>query len=287
MSTIPTPVIDCHLNIQPWKSLNRSALEHLTKGRTDLGQIETYLKAPESLLKYMDLIGLQKACIMNYISPELMGFDEQVNYFVYKYCEASRQKLLAVGSIHPRYTKDAEWEMDQLLLKLNLSAITIHPSHQYVRANAYIEEGLASLALIYEKLQQHQKPVFIFSGADIISGARVKYANPLDIDDVAIDFPKLKIIIVQAGYPFWVKEAAYLASVHPNVYLSVAGIPVDKLTSSIPQMDQLSVKILFGSGWPSPFVDSIPNQLNRFWNLPLKTESKRKILFGNSLKIFA
>ena len=65
-------------------------------------------------------------------------------------------------------------------------------------------------------------------------GARLKYGDPLYLDDVAVDFPELAICLSHGGRPFWYDRAFALARLHRNVYIDAAGLPPRKLLDYFP-----------------------------------------------------
>ncbi|NIO07626.1 MAG: amidohydrolase family protein, partial [Deltaproteobacteria bacterium] len=62
-------------------------------------------------------------------------------------------------------------------------------------------------------------------GSSAFKGARIKYGDPLFLDDVAIDFPQLTILLAHSGRPFWYEQAFWMARRHENVYMEISGLP--------------------------------------------------------------
>ena len=85
--------------------------------------------------------------------------------------------------------------------------------------------------------------------------ARVVYGQ-LYVDDVAIDFPKLTIILAHAGRPLYGETASFLVRRHRNVFLDLSGIPPKALLRYVPRLRDLADKALWGTDWPSPGVAS-------------------------------
>lgn len=89
--------------------------------------------------------------------------------------------------------------------------------------------------------------------------AKLKYAHPLHIDDVANDFPKMNFIIAHMGFP-WVVDTAEVCYKNENVYADISGFVYGKFTGQDKSkfkktMDQFlditsSEKLLFGTDWP-------------------------------------
>jgi len=107
------------------------------------------------------------------------------------------------------------------------------------------------------------------------------------VDDVAVDFPELKIILAHAGRPLWPNESFFLARRHRNVWLDLSGIPAPRITELIPRLDVISKKVLYGSDWPGPGVPSMQRCAEGFWKLDLPADLKTAILVENSRAVFS
>jgi predicted TIM-barrel fold metal-dependent hydrolase len=152
-------------------------------------------------------------------------------------------------------------------------------------ANAYTE-GLDALAGIYRRAEERGLPVMIHTGTSIFPGARSKWGNPLEVDDVAIDFPDLRILLAHGGRPFWMGEAFFVLRRHKNVFFEVSGIPPAKLLEYFPRLAQLAHKTVWGTDWPSPGVKDMWGNVEQFLGLGLGEEIERQILSENSLRLF-
>ncbi|HEU0091592.1 MAG TPA: hypothetical protein VFS78_05740, partial [Vicinamibacteria bacterium] len=105
------PVTDAHIHVQPWWELKAEVLEVIRRGRTDLDEIEKINRSPAHLLRRLDADGIDRAVLVNYPSPDLMGFTSRVNQYVAEYCAAAPDRLIAMGGVHPRFTEDAAAEV--------------------------------------------------------------------------------------------------------------------------------------------------------------------------------
>src|SRR5262249_15627619 len=109
--------------------------------------------------------------------------------------------------------------------------------------------------------------------------------DPMAVDDVAVDFPQLRIILAHAGRPLYMTTAAFLVRRHPNVYMDLSGIPPKKLLEYLPRLEELSDKCLWGTDYPSPGVASMKKNVQDFLELPLSPQAKEKILWSNAEKV--
>ncbi len=282
-----TGVTDIHIHIQPWRQLKPAVLEAMRRGRGKEAQGFDYLLAimdsAAELLKYMDACGVERAALINYPSPDIMGFGEETNDYVLKYVAAAPDRLLPVCGVHPRFSKDPAGDVGRLADR-GMAFLKIHPPHQGFAANAYTT-GLTALADIYRACAECKIPVMIHTGTSIFPGARSKYGHPMDADDVAVDFPNLAIILAHGGRPLWMKEAFFLLRRHKNMRLEVSGIPPAKLLEYFPRLEEVADQVLWGTDWPSPGVKDLRENLDAFLALALAEDVKRKITVDNALRL--
>jgi len=183
--------------------------------------------------------------------------------------------------------KDVAGEMDRLLGDLRLRGIKIHPPHQHFRANAYLHDTeLRGLATVYEKCIEYNAPVMFHTGTSIFPRARNKYGDPIDLDDLIVDFPELRIIVAHGGRPLWMDTALFLLRRSPNVILDISSVPPRNLLSYFPWIERVADQAIFGSDWPGPMIMDIGRNVEDFYALPLAEETKRKILRDNALRVF-
>ena len=274
-------VFDCHVHVQPWQQLHPTIFETMTRGRSDRDRLERVLSSADELLRHLDEEGVERAALINYVAPEVMGFDESVNEWVSRFVAGHEDRLFAVGSVHPHRTRDARADTLRLFDDLCIRMLKIHPPHQVFAANAYLS-GDDALGEIYRAAEERGRPVMIHTGTSIFPGARNRFADPMAADDVALDFPRLPLILAHAGRPLYMPTATFLARRHPNVHLDLSGIPPAKLLEYVPRLEDLSDRCLWGTDYPSPGVASMRRNVEAFLALPLSEGAKRKILFDNA-----
>lgn len=277
-------ITDCHIHIQPYEMFKAGPMEVMRKARGKFDDIIEYSQSPQSLLKYLDSIGVERAMLINYVAPEVMGLTAGVNEWVEKYCRENPRRLLSCGSVHPRHTSNVQADMEQLV-RLGIRMIKIHPPHQLLFANDYVN-GVKELEVIYRTAERHGIPVMVHTGTSIFPGARNRYGDPIFLDDVAVDFPNLKILMAHGGRPIWMATAFFLLRRHRNVYLDVSGIPPKLLLQYFPRLQEIASKTLFGTDWPSPGVKDIRQNIDEFLSLPLPEPVQEQILSKTALSIW-
>jgi len=136
---------------------------------------------------------------------------------------------------------------------------------------------------LYAKAQELGLPMMVHTGSSVFKGARIKYGDPLFLDDVAIDFPELNILMAHSGRPFWYQQAFWMARRHANVYMEVSGLPAKNLLEYFPRLEELADKVVYGSDWPgNPDLRRNPDAIRA---LPISEEAQRAILYGNAARI--
>jgi predicted TIM-barrel fold metal-dependent hydrolase len=278
-------ITDVHIHIQPWKDLKPGPLEAMRRGKeAHWDFLMQLMEDPKLLLEVMDKSGVWRVGLVNYVSPDVMGFTDSTNTFVARYASANAERLLPYGGVHPRYTKSPAADVDRLV-GMGIRLLKIHPSHMLFPANAY-SDGLDALAAIYRQCEARGLPVMVHTGTSIFPGARSKWGNPMELDDVAIDFPDLRLVMAHGGRPLWMEEAFFILRRHRNVWLDVSGIPPLKLLEYFPRLTELADRVVWGTDWPSPGVKDLRQNIEQFLAVPLSDEHRRAILETNSLRLF-
>jgi hypothetical protein len=277
------PVFDVHIHVQPWDML-LPAVRRMWLGGSGHEAMFEIARDPAKLLRFLDAEGIERAGLVNYVSPDVMGFTDAANDWVAKYVRGHADRLLAIGSVHPRFTKDPAADVERLV-DLGIRALKLHPPHQLVQANAYVT-GLETQAVIYSRAAELGLPLMVHTGTSIFPGARNRFADPMAVDDVAIDFPDLRIILAHGGRPLYMETCFFLVRRHPNVWIDVSGIPPRRLLEYFPRLESIADRVLWGTDWPGPGVPSPRRNAEEFFALPLAAETRTRILHDNAQALF-
>jgi predicted TIM-barrel fold metal-dependent hydrolase len=277
-------ITDCHVHIQPMEMLKPDAFELIKSKSGDFDRIMEFCRSPKAFLKYLDVSGVDRAVLINYVAPEVIGLTSEVNQWVANYVSTDPKRMLSCGGLHPRQSPNLMADVEQVL-RLKIRMIKIHPPHQLLFPNDYLH-GVKELEIIYRAAEANGVPVMFHTGTSIFPHARNKYGDPIYLDDVAVDFPKLKILMAHGGRPLWMETAFFLLRRHPNVFLDISGIPPKMLLKYFPRLEEIAHKTLFGTDWPSPGIREIKTNLDAFRALPLSEKAQRQILSGTALGIW-
>jgi len=189
-----------------------------------------------------------------------------------------------MGGVHPRFAEDAAAEVRRAK-EHGVRALKLHPPHMGVAPNEYLH-GLDALRALYEEAQRLRLPVMIHTGTSIFPGARSRLGEPMAVDDVAVDFPELRIVLAHGGRPLWMEQAFFLVRRFENVFMDVSSIPPKAILKYFPRLAEVADKVLYGSDWPSPGVKSMAANVRDFRALALPGDALAKILDTNSRKVF-
>ncbi len=278
------PVIDAHVHVQPWRMIHPEALRLMQGKRPDVQRIHDLMYDPAKFLRYLDEERIERVVAINYVSPDIMGFTEEVHAYAADFARACGGRVIPIGSVHPTLTRDADRLMDELIAA-GFRGIKMHPSHQTCAPNAY-RQGNRTLETAYRRAQEAGLVLIVHTGTSIFPGARNVYADPILCDDLGVDNPQLKIVLAHGGRPLWMESALFVVRRFPNVFMDISSIPPRKGLEYFPRLEEMADEVLWGSDWPAPGVPGMRANVDRFLALPLSEESQRKIVFDNARKLY-
>lgn len=271
-------ITDCHVHIHPWREMRPDIVDVMRRGQ-DAERLEAIMYDPALLLQLMDDEGIDRVGLVNYPAPDVMSTNDRTILHAARYAQADPRRMMWYGGVHPRLTKDPVGEVDALL-EMGMRMLKVHPNHQALPSNAYTE-GLDAQAAIYRRCEERGVPVLFHTGTSVFPGARSKYGSPLELDDVAIDFPDLQIVLAHGGRPFWMGEAFFVLRRHRHVWFDLSGIPPKALLEYFPKLAELEDKLVWGTDWPSLGVTGMRRNVEQFLDLPLSDGLKRAALETN------
>lgn len=278
------PVTDVHVHIQPREQVKPAVMEAFRKGCKDAAAAEACFDDAGALLAYMDRAGIDRMVLINYEAPDVMGFDKSTNDWVLEYCKAEPRRLLPCVGLNPRFTPDMRAQAQRLVDK-GARLFKIHGPHMLVSPNDYLGEH-PQLADLYRVASEARVPVMFHTGTSIFRGARVKFGDPLQLDDVGNDFPSLDVLIAHGGRPLWTEEAWFLLRRFPRFHLDLSGIPPARIPEWFPRLEEIATRCCFGTDWPSPGIPPVKENLDAVRRLDLSPAALEAILSGTALRLF-
>ncbi len=156
--------------------------------------------------------------------------------------------------------------------------LKVHPCSNQIAPND------RALYPVYEVARAHNIPVMIHVGSSVFPGAKMKFCDPMLVDEVAADFPTLQILCAHSGRGFWTEQVFSLTKMRKNVWMELSGIPPKRIMQYFPEIDRVANRVLWGSDWPSSPAPSLLIRLMR--ELPLQQEVIEAILWTNAARLF-
>lgn len=141
---------------------------------------------------------------------------------------------------------------------------------------------------LYMKCLEYGIPVTIHTGINYSSDRSIDYGRPLYVDEVACDFPGLRIVLNHGGWP-WVSESVAIARKHKSVFIEIGGIAPKYLAKPNSGWEMLLTfadnllqdQVLFATDSMIPFKRAV----GEVEALPLKPETRAKLLRGNAERL--
>ncbi len=197
---------------------------------------------------------------------------------------ANPDVLIPFASIDPHRGARGVEEARRLIRDHGVRGFKFHPNLQAFFPNDRLAYPL------YEAIEEAGLPALFHSGHSGIGsglpgggGIRLKYSNPMCVDDVAADFPELTIIIAHPSFP-WQDEALAVATHKPRVYIDLSGWSPKYFPPQLVQYANtlLRDRVLFGSDYPLITPD---RWLADFAELPIRDEVRPLILKQNAARL--
>ncbi len=182
--------------------------------------------------------------------PAVMGGEKdmkKVNDATAALVARAPKKVIGFMSVLPD-EPDVLDEMERAYGDLQLRGIKLGPNYQNF-------DPLGENARrVYSRAQEMKLPILFHQGTGYASYAPIRYAHPLLMDEIAILFPELRIVMAHVGHP-WLVDCLVVIRKHPNVYADISGLCC-RLWSFYNGMRlacEWSVinKLLFGSDYPA------------------------------------
>lgn len=203
------------------------------------------------------------------------------------------KNLYVVGTIDALDTKSGELShLEDLLKKKKIFGIKLYPAYKHFYPNDKI------CSPVYKLCQKYDVPAILHMGDTLtVPGrppAKIKYSHPIYIDDVAAEFPDLKIIIAHMGNP-WLMDCAEVLYKNKNVYADISGLVVEDADLNSPygalmrkRIQELCIysdtrKLLYGTDWP---LASMKTYIKFTKSLGIPRQDLDYVFYKNAVELF-
>jgi len=204
---------------------------------------------------------------------------------VLAFAERNDDIVIPFVSVDPTRGTAGVREAERLIATGKVRGFKLHPQTQAFFAND------PAIYPFYEVIEAAKLPIIVHSGHSGMGtgmrgggGIRLKYGNPMLLDDVAVDFPDMPIVIAHPSFP-WQDEALSVCLHKPQVYIDLSGWSPKYFPPNLVQYanTQLKHKMLFGSDYPVLTPD---RWMKDFAALPIKDDVRPLILKENAIRLF-
>ena len=206
--------------------------------------------------------------------------NEEIAELAHKHSDVA----IPFASINPHRGADGVRQARKLISEYKVKGFKFHPSVQ----DFYPNDPMAYP--LYEAIAEAKLPALFHTGQTGVgagtrggSGIKLKYSNPMLLDDVAADFPDMPIILAHPSFP-WQEEALSVATHKPQVYIDLSGWSPKYFPPILVQYANtlLKDKILFGSDYP---VMDPTRWIAEFEKLSIKPEVRPLIMKENAARL--
>jgi uncharacterized protein len=225
------------------------------------------------------------ACVLFSVDERLSKRPQLANDVVADVAAANPDVAIAFASIDPHRGAEGVKEARRLVSAGRVRGLKLHPPLQEFVPNDRIAYPL------YEVFAEAKLPVLFHTGHSGIGtgmpgggGVRLKYGHPMPIDDVAVDFPEMPIVLAHPSFP-WQDEAISIALHKPTVYIDLSGWSPKYFPAQLIQYANtlLKHKVLFGSDYPLITPD---RWMADFEKTAIRDDVRPLILRENAVKLF-
>ena len=248
---------------------------------------------PVDVVERMREAGVDRACLLALNVPAWKTHIP--NDYVAEIVAEYPHLFIGFASVDPNMGQQAADELEDAYRELGMRGLKLAPCYQMYHPADPIAFP------VYAQAQELGMPVLIHQAWTRMREAPMKWQHPILLDDVALAFPELRIIIAHVGLP-WQVDALHLAAKHPHVYVDVSARDLPNYGGGFRALFQeLSLartlmildKVLYGSDFPlthpATYLDQIKN-INQYaeeaGEPPLSQEEIDMLVGGNAERLF-
>jgi predicted TIM-barrel fold metal-dependent hydrolase len=207
------------------------------------------------------------------------------NEYIAAYAASHPEKVIGFGAIDPSFDPIDE-TLDEIV-RLKLRGVKLGPIYQN------IHPADPRMVRVYQFCQAHQLPIMIHQGTTFVRTGPLKYALPILLEDIVVEFPELRMIIAHLGHP-WIADTLVLIRKHPHLYSDISALHYRpwQFYNALILAKEYGVldKLLFGSDYPFTTPEAQIHGLrniNHFaegTNLPrLSSEEIERLIYSPTL----
>lgn len=233
-------IVDCHTHVGDKTHVSPEFVEDARRasGNPNLQlvvDLDDHWKAMEAADRAI-VLGF-RARHVGYVIP---------NEYVAGYVNQHPEKLIGFCSVDPN-DDDAVEQLDYAILRLGLRGLKLGPIYQNVHPS---DSGIMK---VFKRAEELDIPILIHQGTTFCCNVSLEVANPVLLQPIALQFPKLRIVIAHMGHP-WIGETLSLIRKHPPLFADISALyyrPWQFYNALVLAMEYgVLHKLLFGSDYP-------------------------------------
>ena len=275
-------VIDVHVHPEGYEPVYD---EELTpKRKLAMGRYITRSAPMRLVLAQMDDGKIDKSVLLPLDLTTQCGLRVLENEEIKKLVDMYPDRFIGFASVDP-YRPNALEVLEYAFSELRLSGLKLHPSRQ----KFYPDDPM--MKPIYDMCVKYNKPIMFHAGTSWEPDTPAKYSKPLNYEEVAIEYPELRMCLAHFGWP-WVPETCMMILKYPNVYADTSMLYMDRPGDFFNQIFKVDLsplwiencitkKVLFGSNCPRFGQGDMREGVEK---LGLRDKATRAILGENALE---
>ncbi len=274
-------MIDFH--VHPWTKDFMLKNEPIMQATKFFG-VDSFPGSIKDLIRGMDEAGVEKSVILGQDtshtkSPFFKNYTIK-NEQLKKLSDSYPDRFVPFAGVDPNEGAGALVKLRAAIEDMGFKGLKLHPSANSV----YINDE--RVYMLCEYCQDKGIPVLFHTGTTGLGNCEIKYSKPEYVDELAIQFPELKIIMAHFGWP-WHEVAMAVALRHKNVYLDISGWKPKYIPDSVIRYmnGPLADKFLFGTDYPMIRQKEWKMDFEKSLKLKLKDEVIEKLLDSNARRV--
>jgi predicted TIM-barrel fold metal-dependent hydrolase len=273
--------IDVHTHA--WKSA-LAVDDKLTQSQEAMGRYFRYQPQHQTVPEMAEMYRKLKMAFVVFTVDSPREPRKITNEEIAELAHKNADVAIPFASINPHRGAEGVKAAKRLIADYQVRGFKFHPSVQEFFPNDPMAYPL------YEVIAEAKLPALFHTGQTGVGAGtpgggaiRLKYSNPLHLDDVAADFPDMPIILAHPSFP-WQEEALSVATHKPQVYIDLSGWSPKYFPPILVQYANTLLKdrILFGSDYP---VISPGKWVEEFEKLPIKPQVRPLIMKENAARL--
>jgi uncharacterized protein len=218
--------------------------------------------------------GVDVAVVLTEYSPKVTGWQT-----VEEMLPLTSDRVRFAANVNPHVHYPVAEELERQL-GLGAVALKVHPVHGGFPAND------RALYPAYAICQDRGIPVVVHCGTSVFPGAMNQYGDPVLLDDVLHDFPRLDLVLAHGGRGWWYDAAAFLALACERVWIELSGLPPSRLQTYYARHNwgRLTRRMIFGTDWPG--IPGIAANARAVAALCPDEQTAGLVLAGNAAQVY-